>query len=559
MSSLLMRRANRLAFPGGKPGFDPSHPAASSAAFSYVAQGGTFVSLLTGKSLTVTNVGDTIVPNITGPLGPGVNFPTAAGTSYCSNGAGVASNNPANPPLMTWAAIATTGPSFSGTQAIACNSADGAAFYGSILRLDGGPALALIFPGSMDTASTLAPAANTPYFFAVSYDGNNVNFLMLNISTGKLLTQVVSAGAHSPNAFVGNPMFAIGNYVSNGTANSFSSEWGGTIGAVALMARAMPMQELMQWAADPWAFWYPRKFDLGMMGRVIPPGAIALFARAAVMVKARAAPIGAAALAARARSSVRAVATFAGSVALAARARSSVRAAATFAGSVALAARARSSVRAAATFAGSVALAGRVMAEFAGRVIPPGAIALLARAAVMVKARAAPIGAAALAGRTALRSSGRFVPPGAVALIAAAFARWSGWAQASGASPLAGRALSQGRLTVTMTPAAPLFGSSRVTGRGRAGSSASTALTAAARLAARGRGALAANVSFVALASGAAIRSAARAILTRLGVPFTASPRNVTPPALPRIVQVAGEDRSIRPNADGRSIEPGNS
>ncbi len=62
----LLYRRNPLAFPGRAPGFDPIHPAASSAVISAISSGGNFVNLINGNSGTLTG---TPTASIDGTIG----------------------------------------------------------------------------------------------------------------------------------------------------------------------------------------------------------------------------------------------------------------------------------------------------------------------------------------------------------------------------------------------------------------------------------------------------------------------------------------------------------
>jgi hypothetical protein len=106
-----------------------------------------------------------------------------------------------------------------------------------------------IYNGSVSTASTISISANTPYFLAYSaLNGTATNFLALNLSNGVLQTQVAaSPGA----ATAGNGTYIVGN-------DTFNDVCTADIHAVAYFDSYIPMSTLIQWATDPWAFWYPR-------------------------------------------------------------------------------------------------------------------------------------------------------------------------------------------------------------------------------------------------------------------------------------------------------------
>jgi hypothetical protein len=110
--------------------------------------------------------------------------------------------------------------------------------------------------GSAALTSTIQTAVNVPYFLAVSNAGasNVCTMIGVNLLTGVMQTYT-AAGATTDNAPSGGG-FTIGNrYTPTGGANTFA----GLISAVAFTDKYMPLLALVQWGADPWSFWYPRR------------------------------------------------------------------------------------------------------------------------------------------------------------------------------------------------------------------------------------------------------------------------------------------------------------
>lgn len=231
---------NPLVYPTGRaPGFDPSHVAAHRIAFSCVASGANFVNVLTGARGTI--ISGTPTTSILEAIGPGINFPTASDQIKVP---GVAIDNVTG----TLAVIFNhTGSSF--PNLITSGSTGGAevTFYLAplVLSLNGW--------AHADVGSTATITAfSVPYFAATSWDGNGVNFILVNLVTGQTLTDTTGSTTFSGSAD-GFYLFGVGG---GGNAPQ------GGIAAGMCSGYKMSLSELRQWANDPWSFWYPRKFDL---------------------------------------------------------------------------------------------------------------------------------------------------------------------------------------------------------------------------------------------------------------------------------------------------------
>jgi hypothetical protein len=96
--------------------------------------------------------------------------------------------------------------------------------------------------------------AGNPYFIAASTSSaaNVTNAIVLNLNTGKI--QTGSTTSSTPNA--GNGGVQI---LPNTAGQSFS------MAACMVSGAFLRAPALRQWAANPWSFWYPHKFDLTMM------------------------------------------------------------------------------------------------------------------------------------------------------------------------------------------------------------------------------------------------------------------------------------------------------
>ncbi len=257
-----LRNPNPLGFPGGVlPGFDPSHPAARNCFLSAVAANGSFISNLNGAPGSVVAGGTPALPvqAVLAPPGPAVGFSlanSATKTSYIS-----LPLSPPNSRVVTFAAVVT--PVFSGAisaQAVACTNltgGGGAAGLDLRLGLSGSTqTLQIHVPGvGAFTASSFGMLTARSYFVFAS--GNSLtgaaNYVMLDLATGALQSGTTSTGAFTPAAPAGGVV--VGNYPNGGTP---ANEFMGYISAVHGANQFMSLQQGVQWAADPWSFWYPR-------------------------------------------------------------------------------------------------------------------------------------------------------------------------------------------------------------------------------------------------------------------------------------------------------------
>jgi hypothetical protein len=229
---LPLKRPRPFAFPGGNPGFDPSHPASQNIIYSAVASGGGFTNLLTGAP--ATKVGSPI-PGMSGIIGPNVIPPTVS--DYFTTPNTGASGTPAE---LTMAGIFTL-PDLN-TRAI---FTDGIAGSNCLISYFGDPSF--LIPGfDLRSASAVGIpgfVAGVPYFFAMSSNtGGTCKMAVRRLDTGQVWAGSQSTMGQTP---VGT--FAIGGG---------NSELGATVAAVQYSHKALSLQALQQWSADPWSFWY---------------------------------------------------------------------------------------------------------------------------------------------------------------------------------------------------------------------------------------------------------------------------------------------------------------
>lgn len=230
-----------LVFPGGNPGFDPSHIAANSAVMSIVATPTSGINLLTGtgpgstsnSSSAMTAYGPSIVVNYIPswqkyPVHSG-SYPAGGTTSDATIGLifSIPSYSSNVGSLFGW------GPPSGGWDGIYISSTG---------------ALNVEYHGAVyGTGFTVA--LNTPYFLAISnkYVGSGSTvFVIVNLLTGAIKTGTFASGyVYDTNNY---DYYFIGTDYSLVYANIYAASWA---------LSYLPISALLLWAQRPWDFWYP--------------------------------------------------------------------------------------------------------------------------------------------------------------------------------------------------------------------------------------------------------------------------------------------------------------
>jgi hypothetical protein len=98
------------------------------------------------------------------------------------------------------------------------------------------------------------------YFVAASCNGSLVNFAIANLETGQVYTaaNVSFAGWNNPDDA---SSYIIGN---NGNSLGNTRPFTAAIGPAMFSGAFLSMPQLRQWAADPFAFWYPQAVPLDL-------------------------------------------------------------------------------------------------------------------------------------------------------------------------------------------------------------------------------------------------------------------------------------------------------
>lgn len=259
---MFVSNTQRLAYPGGAlrpPGVNKSHPASKNLLFSIISAPSSIQLLRTDLCTigTIAGVGSSFVMD--GIIGP-------CYSPAISNNGGTARGS---------FSINTT----SGNATIACIIRPTSITGGSTSRIitsGNSAAISLVnstgvvrvnFAGSStDTAHALA--ANVPYFVCcIIISGSKIFSVVTNLNTGSI-NSFTTATANTVATGTG---IVVGN-----NSTTFLQGFGGYIAAVAWSRAILPPAQLLQWAQDPWSFWYPKtlvydKFRISAAAQSVVP------------------------------------------------------------------------------------------------------------------------------------------------------------------------------------------------------------------------------------------------------------------------------------------------
>ena len=254
--TLLFPKSNLFAYPGGNPGFDPSHPAIGTYTFSAVPMNNTFVDIKTGG--VFTSYGSPLpTATITGITGPAVNFTTTSSQYLSRSGYPSASNYP---PINTVAAIVTFN-SIGTTQSIFCTT--NGSSRGTLLTILNNGMIKLESPIGGWQASTFTLTANTPYFILCFFRNLSYIFIAVNLNTGKLQYSTANNGVNVFPSMTG--VYQIGVFRDT---NYYADM---KLSAIMCSNAIFTIDKLMQWAQDPWGFWYPNLLRPELKGYYTTP------------------------------------------------------------------------------------------------------------------------------------------------------------------------------------------------------------------------------------------------------------------------------------------------
>lgn len=129
------------------------------------------------------------------------------------------------------------------------NSSSAAAGTEMYITTTGGIAIRLVGQGTSFISTGTPIVVNKPFFAAISSDGTTYHTVARNLADGTSYSETQSLGPKTLGTSNGTYGFGRGIF-----ANSVV----GGIAAVMFGPRLVSLAGLQKWAADPWAFWYPR-------------------------------------------------------------------------------------------------------------------------------------------------------------------------------------------------------------------------------------------------------------------------------------------------------------
>ncbi len=136
--------------------------------------------------------------------------------------------------------------------ALSIGASSGIAVAGLVINTTG-TCVDFNFGNQNNNFTSLVVTANQPYLMIVSVVAalGVMNGLLLNLATGKVLTQTLASSAGGGNCFAGGNI-NIGNWVLSNTLS-----FPGSIAAAMIIPKFMSINDMLVWAQDPWSFWYP--------------------------------------------------------------------------------------------------------------------------------------------------------------------------------------------------------------------------------------------------------------------------------------------------------------
>ena len=238
----LTLRQSPLIYHGGRPGFDPVHPASNGIRFSGVASNKDFINLLATPPLGVATGSSLVVDGLIGQaakfsgFGHWVKFSgqSTANDQAATVGCILRLNALSGTPTI-FASAATTATGY----ALQINSSGAMTFYNNASGITGASSFSLI--------------AGTAYFLGGSYNSGVANFVAVNLQNGQIQTSSTTGMSTANTAPDG--AYLIGS-------DQFGNSSASSIAAIMVSSNLMSIQQLLQWAQDPWSFWYPNHFDL---------------------------------------------------------------------------------------------------------------------------------------------------------------------------------------------------------------------------------------------------------------------------------------------------------
>lgn len=255
---LPFKTTSPLVFPGRKASFDSSHPFAKGCFWSVVSLGASAINLCKPSPKPTAQVS---APTrvIDGALGIASKFTGVTSNSLVFTGGSKAQVDLA----FTYACFYRPATIASNTSIVSNSTTVNT---GSLLSYNTGNACLIL--GSELVAPMLSGInliVGVPYFIVASATGPSAststwthNWVVVRLDTGQITT-ATGTSSQSWAASNGNMLFG---GASSGQGNLDAD---GNLAAAMYSNVFTSVPQMLQWAQDPWAFWYPRTLDLADM------------------------------------------------------------------------------------------------------------------------------------------------------------------------------------------------------------------------------------------------------------------------------------------------------
>jgi hypothetical protein len=255
--SLIIPRAPTLAYPAGfAPGVDPAHPISKNAVLSWVASL-PLQNLVGGAQGSYADAYS--YPAVDGVIGPSISVNDGGGKT-----GGITFSLAGKFAPITMAFIGVVNNKSYAFGSMNGVSAKGASYSTS---LGFGIGTNVSFNSNAGYAGysppEIAPVGH-PFFYAVSYkDSTTVYLVFVDLTTGQIYSeQGTTNGPGTGYSFTSVNVGSGGNYGSNLDQSRIS--------CAMLSQSYTPTDQLLNWAQDPWAFWYPRpKYKTFSVGALV--------------------------------------------------------------------------------------------------------------------------------------------------------------------------------------------------------------------------------------------------------------------------------------------------
>ena len=243
----LIYQPSPLAYPGGAPGFDPTHPAAAGIRMSVAASPSstTFIDILHGKTTTPSG---TVGAMMQGTIGPALQSTTGF----------ILSGNPAivdSVYMFATIVIVTAALGGGGNGSIIDTSSVGGSTTGTVFGVytpSSTPFFSVAWPGHASYVSNISPTFSVPYFVACNWilSSGTAYFVAVNMLTGAVKTSTVTGTTTAVST-------SNGSYIIGSDFGGATNYLRGYVAAAMWSTVTLGPPGILQMAQRPWDFWYP--------------------------------------------------------------------------------------------------------------------------------------------------------------------------------------------------------------------------------------------------------------------------------------------------------------